>query len=892
MRDDRPSYRPVRRFGADPRRDLDAEIEFHLDAATRDLIATGLSPAAAREEALRRFGDPEAARGACLAVARRRRRGERLRDLGDDVRYALRSLGRSRGFTAAALLTLALGIGAASAIFSVVYGVVFRPLPFPEPGRLAMLWEKNPERDWMFNSVAPANFLDWRERGGDVFADVTSHAFWVSDLALTGGGEPVTVRTKSVFGNYFSVLGVEPALGRGFREEESWEGADLVTVLADGLWRRRFGGDPGVLGREIELEGRRYTVIGVMPPSFSYPDEERIDVWIPFGWDRAARGEVWFRRAHFVWAIARLAPGVTPEEADARLEAIAGRLEAEYPETNRLMGAGLTPLHEWVVGDTRRPLLVLLAAVGVLLAIACVNVANLQLARATARRPELAVRGCLGAGRGRLVRQLLAESGLLALAGGAAGVALGFAGTRALLALAPADLPRTGEVRFDGVAVGFALAVTALAALASGLAPALRASAAEPAAALGGSSEGTGRATGGRRGQRGRSALVVAELALAVVLVAGAGLLARSLLLLGRVDPGFRAEGVITAGLNLPETRYSENADVVGLFDRALARIRALPGVEHAGAVSSLPLDGTTFTSDFAIEGRDREDYGVDVHRRFLSPGYFEALGVPVVAGRAFGPGDDAEATPVVMINETLARRHFAGEDPIGARIATDRYPDEGSLWRTVIGVVGDERIEGLATSARDELFHPIAQAPRQGLHLVAAGPGDPKALIEPIRREIAALDPDLPLYEIRTLEEIVAASVVRERFVALLVSLFAAVAAALAAIGVYGVLAYAVTRRTRELGIRMALGAAARDVFGLVLRRALAMAAAGLALGIGGALLFGRLLSGLLYGVEPADPATLGAVAAFVLALALAAALLPGRRAASVEPSTALRQP
>lgn len=314
--------------------------------------------------------------------------------------------------------------------------------------------------------------------------------------------------------------------------------------------------------------------------------------------------------------------------------------------------------------------------------------------------------------------------------------------------------------------------------------------------------------------------------------------------------------------------------------------------MEHAGAVSSLPLDGTTYTSDFAIEGRDREAYGVDVHRRFVSPGYFEAFGVPVVAGRAFGPEDDAEATPVVMINETLARRYFAGGDPIGARIATDRYPTEESLWRTVIGVVGDERIEGLATAARAELFHPIAQAPRQGLHLAVAGPGGPEALIEPIRREIAALDPDLPLFQVRTVEQIVAASMVRERFVALLVASFAAVAAALAALGVYGVLAYAVARRTRELGIRMALGAAARDVLGLVLRRALGLAAAGLVLGLAGALAFGRLLAGLLYGVGPADPATLAAVSAFVLLLALVAALLPGRRAARVEPSTALRQP
>ena len=885
-------FRRLRRFtfgGADLRRAVDDEFTFHLETATRELIAAGLDPRAAREEAERRFGDREAFRAACQRIGRRRRRaqwrGELMHDVVQDLHFALRGFRQSPGFVVAAVLTLALGIGATTAIFSVVYGVLLKPLPLPDPDRLVTLWESNPERRWTQADAAPANLLDWRERSRTL-ADVTAYIWRASHIALSGAGEPTVLPGVRVFGNFFSVLGTPPVVGRGFRFEESWDGEDRVVVIGDGFWRRRFGADPGIVGRAITLDGVDRVVVGVMPPGFSYPFPGT-DVWIPFGFTPAYRQSVAFRRAHFVRPVARLRPGVSVAQAREDLETIAAQLSKEYPETNATMGAGITPLSEWTAGGTRPTLLILLGSVALVLVVACANVANLQLARGTLRRRELAVRSALGAGRGRLCRQLLTESVALAIAGGAVGLSLGFAGLRALLALSPGDLPRQSEIGLHGPVLLFAVAVTLVTGLLFGFAPALHAARASADRTL----RGGGRSgTAGRRDQRARSVLVVSEIALAAVLVVAAGLLLRSFGVLIQLDPNFHPAGTIAVDLSLPRARYDEVDRVTGFYRRLLDRARALPGVVSAGLSDGLPLEAPGWSGDFAIAGRAREDFGVEFRHRRTSPDYFATLGVPILAGRNFTDADDG-TVPVALVSESLARHYFAGSDPLGQRLTFDRYPTAASVWRTIVGVVADEKYDRLGAPGGDVIYEPFLQSPSGSITLVVRAAVAPLSILDGLRAQVAALDPAIPLDRPRTLDEVVDHSLARERFLTLLVGLFAAVALALALVGIYGLMAFAVSQRRREIGIRIALGAVGRQVLGLVVGRALALVVIGLALGLVGALLAVRLLRGVLYQVSATDPATFAAVAAVLAATALAASYLPARRAARIDPVETLRQ-
>jgi putative ABC transport system permease protein len=893
---DRPSALPsphrrwLRRrrfaFGLDLGREIDREIAAHLEHATEELIASGLDAEAAREEAGRRFGDLERYRDACCAIDRRRE-SLRLRarlwgDLRQDLRLALRTLRRDPAFLAAAMLILTLGLGANVAVFSVVYGVLLKPLPFPHPDRLLMLWEKNPEKGWTAAEVAPANFLDWR-RPNPAFADITAYENGTDLLAWTGGGEPRALRASRVAGNFNDVLGVQPARGRALRWEETWRG-HRVALVSDAFWRHHLGADPAVVGRTLRLNDVAVTVIGVMPPGFAFPVSD-LDLWLPLGWSPDSTGKVWFRRAHMLRAVGRLRPGVSLPQGRGYLAAIAGRLERLYPETNRRMGAGATPLAEWWVGERRPTLLLLAGAVGLVLLIACVNVANLQLVRATARLREMGLRQALGASRWRLARQLLAESLLLAVVAGTAGVAAGAGATRALVALAPDSLPRVTEIGLHPAVLAFALGATLATAMLFGLAPALAVSRPRRES-LGHDS----RASVPRTALRSREALVVAEVALATLLVAGAGLLLRSFERMRHVDPGFRADHVLAVELSLPGKRYSEDPQVTGFYHRLLAGAAALPGVAGAALADGLPPTGRGWTGDFAIAGRPPGEYGSEFHHRLVSPDYFGVLRVPLRRGRLFRAADGAHSPRVALINERLARQYFGAADPLGQRLTLDRQPTAESVWRTVVGVVGDERLSGVAARAPAQIFEPFAQSPEQSMYLVLRTPGDPLALAQPVRALLRALDRDLPLLSVHSLDEIVAGTLAAERFLTLLMLAFAASALLLAAVGIGSVMSYNIAYRTRELGIRIALGAAAGEILRQSVVRSLLRAALGVACGAAATLAVSPLLAHLLYSTSVTDPATLGAVVLSLLAVACLAAYLPARRTLHIDPAACLR--
>lgn len=887
-----PGFRRVRRFSLgrrDRRREVEEELAFHLASSERDLAASGLPAPVAREEAARRFGDLDRYRRQCLSIDQRRdraqQRGELVKDLLLDFKYALRSFRKSPAFLAGTVLTLALGIGGATAVFSVVYGVLLKPLPFPEPARLVHLWEENAERGWSFNEAAPANFLDWRERARS-FTDITAYRLLGSELALTGDGEPEPVPGTLVYANFFDVLGLRPVAGRWFEEHESWQGTAGVVVISQGLWQRRFGADPALIGKTINLNGRERTVVGIAPPGIPFP-KPGLDFWLPIAWELANRTEIPFRRVHSILTLARLKPGVSPAAANAELEAIAAALEKEYPETNRAMGAGLMPLDAWMSRGNRLSLLVLLAAVGLLLAVACANVAHMLLARAAPRGEEMDLRTALGASRFRVLRQLLAESLLLATAGGALGWVIASWGTSALLALAPADLPRRQEIGLDGPVLAFAIVLTLGTTLLFGAAPAVKAMRGDALRAL---ASGRGLAAAGtvRRGGR---VLVVAEIALSLVLVVGATLFGKSLLRLTAVDPGFQGDDVLAVKLMLPGAVYSDTPRLRAFYQELLDRVGRHSGVESVSLTTRLPGTGTHWTSDFAIEGRDREDFGIDASHRSVSPSYFGTLAVPVLAGRAFTAADSTGAEPVVILNQTLARLYFPNESPLGKRLCFERYPSEKPYWRTVVGVVADEKMGSLSKPSRPEILDPFLADPDIGSELLLRSSGDPLALVAAVRAEVRALDRDLPLYEVRTVEQLVAGSLVRERFLAFLLGLFAAAALALAALGTYALLAYQVALRRREIGIRMALGARVDNVLRLVVTEAVVLSGIGLALGTGIALVLTRRASSLLYEVSPADPAVFAAVALCLAAVAAVASFLPARRAARIDPALTLRE-
>ncbi len=886
------------RIGAADEAEIVEELAQHLEDRYAELRSRGESEPEARRLTLEELAESGAL--ARRLRATRRPTGEPvplgaaraggLAALWSDLRYGLRLLRRNPAFTLAAVLTLALGIGANTAIFSAVDAVILRPLPFPDPGRLFMLWEENPEKGWHQQTAAPANYLDWKA-GAPAFADMAAYSMDngppTGGVALNDGGPPTVLSRAVVTGNFFSVLGAHAALGRTLRPEETWQGAEHVVVLSHRLWTERYGGARSILGRSIRLNGESYRVVGVMPSGFGFPDES-VDVWYPPHWDPASRTQTWFRRAHWIRVIGRLRPGATPGEADAQLQAVVSRLKREYPETNRYMGAGMTPLHRFLVGDTRTPLLVLLAAVGLLLLIACANVGNLLLVRAAGRQREMAVRSALGAGRLRLVRQLMTESLALSLLGGAAGLGLGWAATRVLAGLQPAGALRVASFGIDLRVVGYIVAVTAGSGLLFGLLPSLWSGRAAQAAVL---REGGRQGAPGRSARRAAEALVVAEVALALLLVTGAGLLVRSFWRLEHVDPGFDARGVLTVTLDLPDHRYGNREKVHTFYTSLLERLRQLPGVESAAATSDLPLEGTGYTSDFAVAGRGPDDYGTEVLHREVTPGYFHTMRVPLLRGRAFTAADRLGSVPVVLINEALARKFFRGEDPVGQRVAFDKHPDSTSVWRTIVGVVGDERQSGMALVPHIEMIEPNTGVDWSShMSIVLRTTAHPASLGPAVRAAVHDLDPELPLMGLRPMDAIQRDSLARQRFLMALLLGFAIVALALAVIGVYGVTANMARQRTQEIGVRLALGARAGDVVRLVIRQGLSLVAAGVLVGVLTALAATRLMAGMLFDVPPNDAPTYLAVAVLLAATGLAASWLPARRASRADPAVALR--
>jgi putative ABC transport system permease protein len=804
-----------------------------------------------------------------------------------DLRYSLRMLRTKPLFTLIAVATLALGIGATTAIFSVINAVVINPLPYKEPDRLLQFWEKNPLKNWTQETVAPANLFDWQEQSQS-FTEIA--AYMGSDkkgpglagLQLNTGDEPERLQGLYVTGNLFSVLGSNPLIGRPLTEEETWQGKSAVVVLSHGLWQRRFGSDPNIIGQKIMLNERSREIIGVMPPDFYFPSKEA-ELWLPMGWDKTQIAAL--RRPHFLRAVGRLKPNVTIEQARTEMTAIAAGLEAQYPDTNTQMGVGIGPLKEWIVADVQFSLVVLLVAVGFVLLIACVNVANLMMARAAARTREVAIRLALGARRSRLVRQLLTESLLLALLGGAAGLLLALWGKDLLVAFSPGDIPRLDEMQLDWRVLGFTVGATLLTTLLTGLAPAVQNSNPHLTSAL---------KEGGQKGASGqgnglRNALVVAEVALAIVLTAGAGLMIRSFLKLQKVDPGFAPDKVLTFSVALPGASYPEDHQAQTFFKQAEERIRSLPGVEAVGATTRLPLKGYKWTGDLTIEGHSGEDYLREVRHKEITPDYFRAIGLPLVSGRFFNDTDTENGQPGVIVNAALVRLCFPGEDPIGKRIKFAK-PELDGTWQTIIGVVGNEKQDGLNAAVKPEIYQSHLQSEQNQMAFVVRTTADPMALAGAVRSEIRALDQKLPLYDIKTMSGVINESLIRERFIMFLLVGFALLALTLAALGIYGVMAYSVAQRIKEIGIRLALGAQKGDVLRLIIGRGMGLALTGTAIGLGAAFGLTRLMSSLLFEVSATDPLAFTGVATALLLVALLACYIPARRATKVDPMVALR--
>ena len=862
--------------------EMDEEIQHHLALETERNRDLGMSTTDAARKARLDFGGLDATR-----EAEREARGVRwLEDFVADVGYALRSLRRSPVLAGAAIVTLGLGIGANTAIFSAVNAVILRPLPFSQPERLFMLWEQNPEKGWYKNIAAPANMLDWKEQVA-AFEDVAAWADWQSSATLTGEGRPVLLNSANITGNFFSVLGVRPAAGRSFTPEETWETGSPVVLLSDRTWRHQFSADPAVVGRTLQLDGKAVQVVGVMPPSVGAFPYEGVDIWQPMAWKPERRSEASFRRAHWLRVVARLKPGVTPEEADAQLQATVLRLQQEYPATNRVMGAGMTPLHEFLVGDTRQPLLVLLGAVAVLLLIACGNVGNLLLVRAAGMEREVALRLALGAGRNRVVRQALTESLVLSLLGGVAGLAIGWGGTRLLVFLQPPNMLPVHDIALSRAVLVYVFAITLVCGFLFGTAPAVWGARRSPAETL---KEGGKSNSSAYRVRRWSDVLVVGEVGLALLLTLGACLVLRSYWRLTSVDPGFDPDGVLSVLVVLPGTRYDSPEKVNEFFEQLVRRGRELPGVTMASGATSLPLTGLRWTSDFKAEGWGPEQVGFEVGHHEVMPDYFRTMRVPVLRGRAFTDADRAGAPRVVLINQSLAARYFPGEDPIGRRITFDKVPDSTSIWRTIVGVVQDERQEALSRDPRNEFIAPVAQDGGRGLYLLLRTDGDPAALGPAARDLIAELDPDLAILSMTTMDEIRDRSLARQRFMLTLLGAFSVVGMVLAVVGVYGVMAQLARGRVREMGIRIALGAQSGEVQWLVVRHGLRLVTLGLAIGLIAALFLSRSITVLLFQVQPLDPVTFIAVPLLLVLSAMLACWLPALRASRASPALALR--
>ncbi|WP_405282502.1 ABC transporter permease [Gaopeijia maritima] len=863
----------------------------------RDFGEEWLETARLRDEAAARGGRiswmvHRSREGGGALIAAFAGRGARAGEAGmlersrQDLRFGWRSLVRSPGFLIMAVAVLGTGIGAATTIFGGVNAVLLAPLPFDEPDRLVDLWESNPDFGWEQAPVAPANMLDWRERV-EAFADVAAYrggsmggVTWID-----GEGRPNRLATVQVTGNLFDLLGLRPHLGTFPTFSDSWADGEPWVVVSHEFWSQRLGADPDAVGTSMELDGARARVRAVLSRGARFPTDQA-DLWVPYGWARSAPQEAWFRRAHFVQAVARLAPGASVEEARSQLGVVATRLQSEHPDLNRNMGAGLTPLRDQLVADLAGPLRTLMAGVLLLLVLACVNVGNLFLTRAVGRSDELSLRRAIGAGPGRIVGQLLAEATIVAALGGLLGIGLSLIGIRALQALHPLGVAGVTAVAVDGRVLLFALTVSLGSVLLFGLGPSLRAAGrALPVGLTRGGRGGTG--PGGRGRGRG---LVPIQTALAVMLLLAAGLVTRSLGRLVAQDAGIQPAGVWTFDLSVPESRYPDRDAVLGFFDRVVGEVEAIPGVTRAALTGGLPLTFSGWTSGLVARDWEPGRVAFEIRHRASSPGYFEVMGVPLLEGRTFRPADGLTDEPVAIVNRTFAERYFAGEEVLGRLVTFEREPTESSVWRTVVGVVGDERQGSLRLPADPEVWQPMPQDWGRARTVVLKLEGESAELRRALEGAVGAVDPLVPLGSLRSMDEIVNEASADARFLSLLLGLFAMLAVVLAAVGVYGVTAEVVRRRVPEFGVRMALGASRTEVVRMVLGRAAAPAGLGVLAGTGIALLGAGVLEGLLFDVRVRDPLSFTAAPTALFLVAIAAAWGPAQRAAGADPMRSLR--
>jgi putative ABC transport system permease protein len=800
-----------------------------------------------------------------------------------DIRYAFRMLAKKPGFTLAAVLAIAIGIGANTAIFSVVNAVLLRSLPYKDPDRLTVVFSHRRDSIRGSGSAAYLDAVDWKKQTQS-FEDMAM--FRSTGYTLTGEGEPERIIGARVSAEFFPLLGVETIEGRAFRAEEDTPGAERVLVLGHGLWQRRFGGNASIIGQSLTLNGQSYTVIGILPPNFKFPiDVADAEMWSLVAHDGEVREQ---RGAHYLKVIGRLKPGISLGEAQAEMDAIAARLEQQYPAENTGRIVNLLPVYEQLVGSIRPALLILLGAVGLVLLIACSNVANLMLARAAARTKEIAIRTALGASRRRVIRQLLTESLLLAIVGGGAGLLLALWGIELLIALGPTDIPRLSDIGIDGPVLWFTFVASILTGIIFGLAPALKASKPDLNESL--KEGGRGSSESFSRHSM-RNLLVVSQMAFTLVLLVGAGLLVKSFLRLQQVDPGFIPENVMTMRVSLP-SRYEEAGQAAAFFRQVTERIENLAGVESVGAISIDPLSGRNTRTTFNIKKRPfPENDEPPSELRAITPGYFRTMGIPILKGRDFAEQDEKGKPGAIIISDTMARKHWPDEDPVGQviSIGVSVSEDEPTEWE-IVGIVSDVKHFSLDSDAVPMMYVPHAQQPWSFMTLVARSSSEPIQLASAMRSQVLSIDRDQPVSDVRTMKEIVASSIAQQRFYMLLLALFAALALVLAAVGIFGVMSYSVTERTREIGIRMALGAQTRDVLKHVVGQGMMLTFAGLVIGLVGSLLLTRFMSKMLYEVDTFDPVTFAAISLLLVSVALLACYIPARRATKVDPMVALR--
>ena len=855
-------------------RELNDEVGSYVELLTEKNMKHGMNERDARRAAMLETGGVEQLK----EEVRSGRIGFALETFFQDLRYGLRSLRKKPGFTLTAVIAIALGIGANTAIFSLINGVLLRSLAYADPDRIVMVWERSVNATNPRNVVSPANFLDWQKqsRSFEHIAPV-----WNRPVNLTGGnGEPEEIKAELVGQGFFAVLGVQPITGRVFLPEENQAGNDLVVILSYELWQNRFGGDPRVVGQLATINGRQRTIVGVMPAGFHFLDNQ-VKVWMPLGLDAATNYRETSGR--FLSVVARLKPGVTVQQAQGEMTGIARQLEQTYVKFNAGWGVNIVPIHEQVVGEIRPILIVLLAAVAFVLLIACANVANLLLSRAATRQKELALRAALGAGRKRLVRQMLTESVLLAIIGGGLGALLAYWGIHLLISFGPDNIPRLSEINIDLRVLGFTFAISLVTGVLFGLIPALQASRPDLNDTL---KEGARGSTGHSR--MFRNLLVVAEVSLALVLLISAGLMIRSFLWLQSVETGFNARNVLTIRVQLPGKKYPEPHQIVEFFKQAQERIAALPGVQAVGAISYLPLTGPAARDGFKIVGQPEPAPGQEppCEVRVITPSYFRAMGIPLLKGRLLDERDGKEPR-VLLINEALARKNFPNEDPIGKRIAVSWA--DGAIDE-IVGVVGDIKEGALDKEPEPAIYWPHPREPYSGMAFVVRTSGDALRFSNAVQKQIRALDPEQPVADVRTMEQVISKSIARPRFNTLLLGIFSGVALVLASVGLYGVMSYSAAQRTQEIGIRMALGAKPGDILRLVVGHGMKLTAAGIVIGVIASFALTRVMSSLLFGVTATDLPTFLGVSTLLTGVALLANYIPARRATRVNPVVALR--